>query len=190
MEEDKDENPDSAKPSSGVLLSQRSAASEATEGAAEAASAAAEEAASAAEVPAVTGDARRLTRGQRRRVLRSVKHAERATGAQFCVYLGPTSDDPRAHAQAMFEDAGLLTRPAILLLVSPERRHVEVVTSPETRDRVSDVTCAEVVAEMTGFFGRSDIAGGIVAGIQRLQNAVGPASGTPSTPAFPDLIED
>lgn len=137
----------------------------------------------------MTGDANSLTRGQHRRVVRSVKQAERATNAQFCVYLGPTSDDPRADAQSMFDQAGLLTRPAILLLVSPERRHVEVVTSPETRDRVSDVTCAAVVAEMTIFFQRSDIAGGIVDGIQRLRNAVGPGSGNPASSAFPDVIE-
>lgn len=137
----------------------------------------------------MTGNPNRLTRGQHRRVVRSVKHAERVTGAQFCVYLGPTSDDPRAHAHAMFEEAGLHTRPAILLLVAPEGRRVEVVTSPETRSRVSDLTCSEVVAEMTGFFGRSDIVGGIVAGIERLQAAVGPASGESSVAMFPDLIE-
>lgn len=137
----------------------------------------------------MTGDALRLTRGQHRRVVRSVKHAERVTGAQFCVYLGPTSDDPRAHAHAMFQQAGLHTRPAILLLVSPQGRRVEVVTSPETRSRVSDLTCSEVVAEMTGFFGRSDIVGGIVAGIESLEAAVGPASGQPSAETFPDLIE-
>lgn len=141
------------------------------------------------EVRAVTGSPKRLTRGQHRRVVHSVKHAERITGAQFCVYLGPTSDDPRAHAHALFEEAGLHTGPAILLLVSPEGRRVEVVTSAETRDRVSDLTCSEVVTEMTGFFGRSDIAGGIVAGIERLQAAVGPASGEPSAATLPDLVE-
>lgn len=144
---------------------------------------------SAEEVPAVAGSPHRLTRKQHRRVVHSVKDAERVTGAQFCVYLGPTSDDPRAHANAMFQEAGLHTRPAILLLVSPEGRRVEVVTSPETRSRVSDQTCSEVVAEMTGFFGRSDIVGGIVAGIERLEGAVGPASGKPSAETFPDLIE-
>lgn len=184
-----DEDLGSATPSSGAPHSPRSVVSEAMADAAEGASVAAEGAASAAAVPAVTGKPRHLTSGQRRRVVRSVRHAERATGAQFCVYLGPTSDDPRAHAHAMFEEAGLHTRPAILLLVSPEGRRVEVVTSAETQDRVSDLTCAEAVSEMTRFFGRSDLAGGIVAGIERLQAAAGPASGKPSAATFPDLFE-
>jgi uncharacterized membrane protein len=138
----------------------------------------------------VAGNAPRLTSRQHRRVLRSVEHAERSTGVQFCVYLGPTGEDSRAHAEAMFEEAGLHTRPAILLLISPEERRVEVVTSPEIRDRVSDRACSEIVAGMTAFFGRSDIAGGILTGIEQFQHAVGSAGGAPSAETFPDLIED
>ena len=140
--------------------------------------------------PVVVGSALRLTRRQHRRVVRSVEGAELATGAQFCVYLGPTGEDPRAHAEAMFHQAGLRTRPAILLLVSPERRHVEIVTSAGIRDRVSDRICSEAVTAMTGLFTKSDIAGGIVAGIERLQAAVGPASGAPPEEPFPDMIEE
>lgn len=140
--------------------------------------------------PAVTGNARRLSSGQRRRVRRAVEQAERTTGVQFCVYLGPTSEDPRSYAEAMFEEAGLHVLPAVLLLVSPEERHVELVTSPEIQGRVSDRTCSEAIVEMTGFFATSDIAGGIVAGIQRLQTAVGPAPTDPSAATLPDVIED
>ena len=61
----------------------------------------------------------------------------------------------------MFQEAWLDTCPAILLLVSPEGRRVEVVTSLETSNRVSELTCSGVVAELTAFFGRSDFVGGI-----------------------------
>lgn len=138
----------------------------------------------------MAGKAKRLTRREYRRVVRSVKNAEQTTGMQFCVYLGPTGDDPRGHAEAMFENAGLHTRPAILLLVSPEARCVELVTSPEVRERVTDQTCAHAITEMTRFFARSDIAGGIVTGTQIIQNAVGSAAAKPSAEPFPDLIED
>ena len=137
----------------------------------------------------MTGKMKRLTRHQHRRIVRSVEDAERTTGLQFCVYLGPTGHDPRAHAEALFEKAGLHTRPAVLLLVAPEARRVELVTSPEVRERVSDQTCANAIAEMTCFFARSDIAGGIVAGTQMLQAAIGGASVDVSLAAFPDIIE-
>jgi len=130
---------------------------------------------------------------------------EQSTGIQFCVYLGPTSDESRADAEAMFEEAGLHTRPAILLLVSPGKRRVGLVTSTEAlvspgkrrvglvtsteaQCRVSDAICTQVVAGMTAYFERSDIAGGLVAGIHRLQTAVGPASGEPSPDDFPNVI--
>lgn len=137
----------------------------------------------------MTGDRHRLTRRQNRRVIRAVKLAEAATGVQFCVYLGPTGEDARAHAVDLFARAGLHTLPAILLLVAPEARRVEVVTSAETRRRVSDRTCAEAVDDMTRHFERADIAGGIVAGIERLRAAVGPPSGRPPAEPLPDLIE-
>ena len=140
-------------------------------------------------VRAVTGSTKRLTRNQHRRIARSVEEAERATGLQFCVYLGPTSDDPRAHAEALFEKAGLHTRPAILLLVSPEARRVELVTSPEVRERVSDQTCATAIVEMTRFCAKSDIAGGILAGTHMLQTAIGTAYADPTLATFPDIIE-
>ena len=138
----------------------------------------------------MTGSRHRLTRGQHRRVVRAVEHAEQTTGVEFCVYLGPAGEDSRAHAEAMFAESGLHTRPAILLVVAPDARRVEVVTSPEIRRRVSDSTCADAVAAMTRHFARSDITGGIVAGIQLLEAAAGAAIRETSAATFPDLIED
>lgn len=118
-----------------------------------------------------------------------MEQAEQATGVQFCVYLGPTGEDPRAHAETMFQQAGLQTRPAVLLLVSPEQHRVEILTSPEVQDRVTDQTCELAVAEMTTHFARSDVVGGLVAGLEQLQVAAGPAVGTPTANTFPDVIE-
>lgn len=138
----------------------------------------------------MTGSPHRLTRGQHRRVVRAVNHAEQTTGVEFCVYLGPAGEDSRAHAEAMFATSGLHTRPAILLLVAPDARRVEVVTSPEIRQRVTDGACADAIEAMTSCFARSDLAGGVAAGIERLQTAAGPAIREPSAASFPDLIED
>lgn len=138
----------------------------------------------------MTGSPHRLTRGQHRRVVRAVKHAERTTGAEFCVYVGAAGEEPRTHAEVMFATSGLHTRPAILLLVAPDARRVEVVTSPEIRQRVSDQACADAVVAMTGHFARADITGGIVVGIRRLQTAAGPALREQAEATFPDLVED
>ena len=63
------------------------------------------------------------------------------------------------------------------------------MTSPEVRERVSDQTCANAIAEMTRFFAKSDIAGGIVAGTHMLQTAIGTSSADQARAAFPDIIE-
>ncbi|MCA1843974.1 MAG: DUF5130 domain-containing protein, partial [Actinobacteria bacterium] len=135
------------------------------------------------------GEARPLGRRQRWRVHEAVHEAEWLTGLQICVYLGPTHEaDPRGHAEAMFEASGLHTRPAVLLLVAPDQRRVEVVTAPATRDRLDDAACAAAVVEMTGHFARGDLTGGLVAGIGRLAAAAGPGRRPPGGEELPDVL--
>jgi uncharacterized membrane protein YgcG len=129
-----------------------------------------------------------LSRRQRRMVERAVDEAENTTGLQFCVYLGDTEGDPRAHAETLFVEAGLHTRPAVLLLVAPNRRRVELVTAPEARSRVDDDTCALAVGTMTRQFARGDIAGGLVAGLDLLAAAAGAAPTPPGGEELPDLL--
>jgi uncharacterized membrane protein len=119
-----------------------------------------------------------------------VREAEWLTGLQFCVYLGPADDaDPRAHAEAMFVEAGLHSRPAVMIMVAPAQRRVEVVTAPSVRDRVDDAACEVAVGEMTDHFARGDLAGGLVAGIARLAEAAGAAQPSPGAEQLPDVIE-
>lgn len=114
--------------------------------------------------------------------------ADRTPG--FIVGLMLSTSASSVGRQERFATSGLHTRPAILLLVAPDARRVEVVTSPEIRQRVCDRACADAIAAMTGYFARSDTTGGIVAGIRRLQTAAGPAIRQPSAATFPDLIEE
>lgn len=114
--------------------------------------------------------------------------AEETTGLQFCVYLGPTAEDARAEAERLFTAAGLDTRPAVLLLVSPQQRRVEVVTAPAVRERVDDGACAVAVAEMTPLFAAGDIAGGIVAGLQHLVARAGRGEAPPGGKELPDVL--
>ena len=134
------------------------------------------------------GDVRPLTRRQRRAVERAVHEAEEATGLQLCVYIGPGEEDTRAHAEALLVNAGLHTRPAVLVLVEPVRRRVEVVTAPEARARIDDATSALAAATMTRHFARGDLAGGIVAAVDLLAAAAGSGPTAPGAQELPDVL--
>ncbi|PLS75329.1 MAG: hypothetical protein CYG61_07875, partial [Actinobacteria bacterium] len=123
-----------------------------------------------------------------RRVAEAVDAAEAITGLQFCVCLGPAEGDARAHAEALFVQAGLHLRPAVLLLVAPEQRRVEVVTAPAVRGRVPDAACADAVADMTKHFAGGDLAGGIVAGVGRLAAVAGPGVAGAGDGELPDIM--
>lgn len=129
-----------------------------------------------------------LSKAEHRRVGEAVDTAEETTGLQFCVVLGPAEGDAHAHAEALFVQAGLHLRPAVLVLVAPDQRRVEVVTSPAVRERVSDAACAEAVADMTQRFATGDIAGGIVAGVDRLAAVAGPGVSGADEDELPDVL--
>ena len=134
----------------------------------------------------------RLTRHQHRVVTDAVAAAEERTGLQFCVYLGPTEDDARAHAERMFVDAGLHSRPAVLLLVAPPERRVEIVTAEAARARVSDEACRHAITGMADHFRIGRFAAGIAVGLSQLADAAGPGTAEPGEPGeqMPDLIEE
>ena len=134
------------------------------------------------------GDLRPLTRRQRRAVERAVDEAENATGLQLCVYVGPGEEDTRAQAEDLFVKAGLHTRPAVLVLIEPVRRKVEVVTAAEARARIDDATSALAVATMTRQFARGDLAGGIVAGVDLLAAAAGSGPTPADAVELPDVL--
>lgn len=115
--------------------------------------------------------------------------AEVATGLQFCVYLGPAEEDTRAHAEGLLVDAGLHTRPAVLLMVAPLVRKVELVTAPEARQRIDDATSELAVGIMTRQFARGDIAGGIIAAVDLMAVAAGPGTAPPGTEELPDVVQ-
>ncbi|MEO6121096.1 MAG: DUF5130 family protein [Acidimicrobiales bacterium] len=160
-------------------------------GAAEAAaavSAAAAEAGSAVGGPVGAGSPK-LTRRGRQAVSDAVAVAEASTGLQICVYLGRAGVDARARAEELFTSAGLAVRPAVLILVAPREHRVEVVTAATARERVTDDDAALAVGAMTGRFASGDLAGGIVAGVQRLAEAAGPGERRPDDQDLPDLLD-
>lgn len=137
------------------------------------------------EVRAVAGRPKIVSRRGRRRIDEAVAEAERHTGLQFCVYLGPAGEDPHAQAESIFVGAGLADRPAVLLLVAPDRHRVEIVTAPAARERLTDEECAAAIVEMTPYFARNDFVEGMIVGLRELAERTGP--GDPDGPTGPDL---
>jgi uncharacterized membrane protein YgcG len=122
---------------------------------------------------AVAGKPVIVTRKGRKLIDQAVREAEALTGLQFCVYLGPANEDTRAHAESMFEQAGLNERPAVLVLVAPDQKSVEIVTAPEARERLTDEECTQALQEMTPYFARNEFIDGLVVGIGELAQRTG-----------------
>ncbi|MCU1448397.1 MAG: hypothetical protein JWP02_567 [Acidimicrobiales bacterium] len=135
----------------------------------------------------MAGEVRPLNVRQQKQVERAIDEAEEHTGLQLCVYLGPVGEDARAHAESMFTQAGLHTRPAVLVLVAPELRQVEVVTAPEVRDRVPDEAAQRAVHRMTARFAEGDLTGGLIAGVAEIAEAAGAGPG--GGEELPDLLQ-
>lgn len=143
------------------------------------------------EEPAVAGkDSTVLTRRERRTIDDAVKAAEASTGLQFCVYLGPGQEDARTQAESLFVAAGLHERPAVLLLVAPDHRRVEVVTAPAIRDRLTDEACARVIEAMTPSFADGRYVDGLVTGLGRLAAEAGPGAPGEGTTDLPNIVGD
>jgi uncharacterized membrane protein len=128
-----------------------------------------------------------LTERQRRRIARAVDRAEEWTGLQFCVYLGPTEDDPVAQAHALMDDLGLAERPAVLILVAPEARQLEIVTSPAAAERIENREARLAALSMSASFGVGDVAGGVAEGVRLLAQAAGQGRATGAE--LPDLLD-
>ncbi len=130
-----------------------------------------------------------LTQLQRHRVARAVDEAEWYTGLQVCVLLGAQGEgDSRRRAEELFVAAGLDSRPAVLILVAPDQRRVEVVTAPELRPRVPDEAAAEAVAEMTRLLALDQPAAALVAGVRSISAAAGPGRPPEGEKELPDLL--
>ena len=127
----------------------------------------------------------------KRRVNEAVKAPELHTGLEFCVMVGQkVVDDPRREAERAFHRLGLDERPAVMVVVTPTGRTLELVTAPDLNTRVSDADCDEAVRLMTGLFAAGDITGGLVRGISYLADKAGPSvTDEPVTDDVPNVVD-
>ena len=119
--------------------------------------------------------------GDQRHVLdETIRAAEQLCRAEFSVFIGDASAEPRSHATRLHNS---LVAPArsVLILVDPERRVLEVVTGGYVRQSLTDSEVESAVETMRAAFAQEDLIGGLQRGIMLLaEDAVGPGEKPPA----------
>lgn len=109
-------------------------------------------------------------------ISRAVQRASRTTGLHFSVIVGDPTDDssPAQFAERAHKALGEpLARTAVLVLVAPGARRVEIVTGSEITHRVPDRACGLAALSMSSSFAGGDLVGGILTGVRMLADAAG-----------------
>ena len=114
-----------------------------------------------------------FTDGQVREISRACATAGSETGLKFSVYVGPIDGDIRDQAERLHAALGPDAPRAVLVVVAPGDRQLEVVTGKESARRLSDRACALAALSMTTAFSGGDLAGGIMNGVRMLADACG-----------------
>lgn len=136
-------------------------------------------------MPVPSGDA--FTDTQLREISRAVHAASAETGVHFSVFIGSPEGNPREYAERLHTALGPGASNAVLILVAPGERVLEIVTGRDVTGRVPDRSCALAALSMTSAFAGGDLAGGIVTGLRMLADAAGQAraitGGQPAAPS-------
>ena len=127
-----------------------------------------------------------LTVSQQERIEHAISRARQDSGLDLSVLVGDLDVTDlsafRQAAETVHESLGERARSAVLVVVAPGQRRVEVVTGPAARRRVPDRVAALSVLSMTTAFAGGDLAGGIVDGIRQLATAAGAAPAIEAPP--------
>ena len=115
-----------------------------------------------------------LTKSERVRINNVIAQAEEDTGLEFCLIFGSKPESvAREEAERAFAKLGLRERPGVMIQVVPHARTLELVTSEEAQQRITDNDCDEAVRLMTGVFSTGDIVGGLERGVMFLAEQAG-----------------
>ena len=79
----------------------------------------------------------------------------------------------RAGCERLHAALGPRSDQAVLIVVAPGQRRVEVVTGQHVRRRVPDRVCALAVLSMTTAFSGGDLGGGIVEALRQIADSAG-----------------
>ena len=113
---------------------------------------------------------------ERKRIESAIDRAADETGLPFSVFVGDVDGGEqqagaRRVAEMLHAALGERAREAVLVLVAPGQRRVEVVTGAEAARRLDDRACALAAASMSSAFAGGDLSGGIAEGLRQLSEA-------------------
>ncbi len=127
------------------------------------------------------GAAEGLPERQQERIERDIETIRRENGLDVSVLVGdldvPDISHFRSGAERLHAALGSRGPHAVLVVVAPGQRRVEIVTGPSVRRRVPDRVCALAVLSMTSAFSGGDLAGGISEGLRQIADAAGRREG-------------
>lgn len=114
---------------------------------------------------------------QQERIEAAVESAREQNGLDLSVLVGDLElqdlSEFRAACERLHAALGERAPSAVLLVVAPGQRRVEVVTGPLVRRRVPDRVSALAVLSMTSAFRGGDLTGGIVDAVRQIADAAG-----------------
>jgi uncharacterized membrane protein YgcG len=119
-----------------------------------------------------------LSVSQQERIEHTVSLCRSQNGLDLSVLVGDLQvSDPaefRTGAETLHAALGAeRSHSAVLVVVAPGQRRVEVVTGPAARRRVPDRVAALAVLSMESAFAGGDLAGGIIDGVRQMADAAG-----------------
>ena len=126
-----------------------------------------------------------LSVSQQERIEHAVSLCRSENGLDVSVLVGDLNldgGDFRAAAEKLHAALGDRAHSAVLIVVAPGQRKVEVVTGPAARRRVPDRVAALAVLSMTSAFSGGDLAGGIIDGLRQMADAAGRRAAIPAPP--------
>ena len=122
-----------------------------------------------------------LTPRQQERIEHAVSLCRSENGLDVSVLVGdldlPDTGEFRSAAERLHAALGSRSAAAVLLVVAPGQRRVEVVTGPVVRRRVPDRVAALAVLSMTTAFGGGDLTGGVIDALRQVADSAGRRAG-------------
>lgn len=111
------------------------------------------------------------------RIEAAVQRVREENGLDLSVLVGDLSLDDlsqfRAASERLHAALGERSPSAVLIVVAPGQRRVEIVTGPQVRRRVPDRVSALAVLAMTSAFRGGDLTGGILDAVRQIADAAG-----------------
>ena len=118
-----------------------------------------------------------LPPAQQERIATAIDRIRADNGLDVSVVVGDLELDDlsqfRAGAERLHAALGDRSSTAVLVVVAPGQRRVEIVTGPGIRRRVPDRVTALAVLSMTSAFRGGELTGGIVDAVRQIADAAG-----------------